>query len=92
MASPVLHLNLYILFDCPFNAVLSSLLNILLVSTDLLIAGVCYFWPSMCSDTEATTEPTTEVPDYPEYYDYEEYDYDSYEEDSVKRNIVFPKF
>ena len=32
MASPVLHLNLFIPFDCPFNAVLRSLLNILLVS------------------------------------------------------------
>ena len=35
------------------------------------ITGVCYFWPSLCSDSETVT---TEVPDY---YDYEEYDYDN---------------
>ena len=45
------------------------------------IAGVCYFWPSICFNTEVTTtEPTTDVPDY--YEDYEEYDYDSYADDS----------
>ena len=44
------------------------------------ITGVCYFWPSLCSDSETvtTTEPTTEVPDY----DYEEYDYD-YDNDNA---------
>jgi len=45
------------------------------------LLGVCYFWPSICSNTEVTTtEPTTDVPDY--YEDYEEYDYDSYADDS----------
>merc|ERR1719464_2193124 len=45
------------------------------------LLGVCYFWPSICSDTEATsTEQTTEVPDY--YEDYEDYEYDSYSDDS----------
>ena len=40
--------------------------------------GVCYFWPSLCSDSEtATTEQTTEVPDYYDGGDYEEYDYDN---------------
>lgn len=42
--------------------------------------GVCYFWPSLCSDSEnvTTTEQTTEVPDYYDGGDYEEYDYDNY--------------
>jgi len=49
------------------------------------LLGVCYFWPSICSNTETTTtEQITEVPDYYEdYEDYEEYDYDSNADNSL---------
>ena len=53
------------------------------INNVLRVAGVCYFWPSICSNTLATnTEPTTDVPDF--YGEYEEYDfdYDSYVNDS----------
>ena len=53
------------------------MINILMV---FICTGVCYFWPSLCSDSEnVTTEQTTEVPDYYDGEDYEEYDYDNYD-------------
>ena len=54
----------------------------------VIYAGVCYFWPSLCSDSEtATTEQTTEVPDYYDGGDYEEYDYDNYARISIDNYI-----
>ena len=51
----------------------------------IFYAGVCYFLPSLCSDSEnaTTTEQTTEVPDYYNGGDYEEYDYDNYDDNSL---------
>ena len=53
------------------------------------LLGVCFFWPSFCSNNGDNTDPTSNEDEEYELDDYEDYDYDDYDYDASNADNAF---